>query len=296
MRSFIYLDTDILNSYLAQIFGGLIQKQDIETQKNTKKKKQHKIGMSLASKIALKLLGKGIEGDAQTNYEYLKAAEEEDILKDVKAKIMHDNAFDEFVKYVDENNLFASKENVEIGNFVSIEDEFYIFDMNYYKNLCSENGFLKVLENVKNVNVKNTMEQKYDENNRETKRNKTTKEAYDSAIREAEEKNHKEYEAVKYMFDMLASIIPYQQILCIDNYLVVLDDKFLRDSLSMVSFKYGGKVKVVGYITNKVNAQANNPLTTFAGLADSLNKSMNMFFPNADEMYIVHPIAIYYDN
>ena len=30
MRRFIYLDTDTLNSYLAQIFDGLIQSEDSE--------------------------------------------------------------------------------------------------------------------------------------------------------------------------------------------------------------------------------------------------------------------------
>ncbi len=39
MRRFIHLDTDTLNSYLAQIFDGLIQKEAKETQ--TSKSKDH---------------------------------------------------------------------------------------------------------------------------------------------------------------------------------------------------------------------------------------------------------------
>lgn len=31
MRRFIYLDTDTLNSYLAQMFDGLVQSEDSET-------------------------------------------------------------------------------------------------------------------------------------------------------------------------------------------------------------------------------------------------------------------------
>ena len=40
MRRFIYLDTDTLNSYLAQIFDGLIQSQEMEKSAGKKKEKQ----------------------------------------------------------------------------------------------------------------------------------------------------------------------------------------------------------------------------------------------------------------
>ena len=96
--------------------------------------------------------------------------------------------------------------------------------------------------------------------------------------------------------NMLASIIPYPQIMCISNYVVVLNDEYLRDDLKTASFKYGGKIKVVGYITNKVTAQGDSAISVFAGIGNSINALLKIFFENADEMYIVHPIAIYYDN
>lgn len=33
-----------------------------------------------------------------------------------------------------------------------------------------------------------------------------------------------------------------------------IDEKYMRDNISTVAFKYGGKITVVGYITNKVMA------------------------------------------
>ena len=42
MRRFIYLDTDTLNSYLAQIFDGLIQSQEMEKSAGKKKEKQNR--------------------------------------------------------------------------------------------------------------------------------------------------------------------------------------------------------------------------------------------------------------
>ena len=35
MRRFIYLDTDTLNSYIAQIYDGLVQSQETQSQSET---------------------------------------------------------------------------------------------------------------------------------------------------------------------------------------------------------------------------------------------------------------------
>ena len=40
MRRFIYLDTDTLNSYIAQIYDGLVQTQETETQSSQTANKQ----------------------------------------------------------------------------------------------------------------------------------------------------------------------------------------------------------------------------------------------------------------
>ena len=68
MRRFIYLDTDTLNSYLAQIFDGLIQSQEMEKTAGKKKEKQNHFGSNLGSQIAFKLFGKGIDANAQATY------------------------------------------------------------------------------------------------------------------------------------------------------------------------------------------------------------------------------------
>lgn len=126
MRRFIYLDTDTLNSYLAQIFDGLIQSQEMEKSAGKKKEKQNHFGSNLGSQIAFKLFGKGIDANAQATYEHLKTVANDEMVRDVQTKIMHDNAFDEFASYLSENGLLGG---ANIGNFISVEDEFYIFDI-----------------------------------------------------------------------------------------------------------------------------------------------------------------------
>ena len=151
MRRFIYLDTDTLNSYLAQIFDGLIQSQEMEKSAGKKKEKQNHFGSNLGSQIAFKLFGKGIDANAQATYEHLKTVANDEMVRDVQTKIMHDNAFDEFASYLSENGLLGG---ANIGNFISVEDEFYIFDIlfkrkrsNKYRDLTADSRETKLCKN-----------------------------------------------------------------------------------------------------------------------------------------------------
>ena len=107
MRRFIYLDTDTLNSYLAQIFDGVIQSQETEKMIDRKREKQHRFSNSLGGQVALKLLGKGMDANAQATYEHLKTVADDEMVRDVQTKIMHDNAFNEFASYLKKNKLYC---------------------------------------------------------------------------------------------------------------------------------------------------------------------------------------------
>lgn len=293
MRRFIYLDTDALNSYLAQIFDGLIQNSETETSTSKKKEKQNQFSGNIANQIAFKLFGKGIDTAAQATYEHIRTIADDEIVRDVQTKIMHDNAFTQFMEYLQKNGLLNQN---EIGKFISIEDNFYIFDIAFYQNLFRENGFVDILVDIQKGIEQQKFEQQFADESREQRRSKNAKEKIAEMVENATLKSRQEFETTKKMVNMLAAIIPYPQIMCISNYVVVLNEKFLRDDLSTAAFKYGGKIKVVGYITNKVTAQANSPISAFAGIGNSINTLVKIFLENADEMYIVHPVAIYYED
>ena len=293
MRRFIYLDTDTLNSYLAQIFDGLIQTEETEKSSGKKKEKQNKFGNSLGGQIAFKLFGKGIDATAEATYEHLKTVADDEMVRDVQTKIMHDNAFNEFAKYLSENDLIKG---TEIGDFVTIEDNFYIFDIAFYQRLFNENGFVSGLKDIQKSTIQKEAEQKVQELSREQQRDKNFQKQVKEMVETATAKNEEEFLAAEKLINMIASIIPYPQVMCISNYVVVLNEQFLRDDLATAAFKYGGRIKVVGYITNKVIERANSHVSAFAGIGNSINALVKIFFENADEMYIVHPVAIYYDS
>lgn len=85
--------------------------------------------------------------------------------------------------------------------------------------------------------------------------------------------------------------------MCIGNNMVVLNDKHIRDDLNTASLKYGGKINVVGYITNKVDKEDGNnvELDPFEQVSSGLNQLMISFFGDSSRLNIIHPIAIYYE-
>lgn len=295
MRRFIYLDTDTLNSYLAQIYDGLIENQSIENNKVKSKSKKNGVSLGIGANIALKLFGKGIDATGNGHYEHFRELANQEMIKDVQTKIMHDNAFEQFMNYLDENNLIVI-EPKEVGQFSKIENEFYIFDIEFYKHLFDENGFVTLLKKVQESAIDDSVEKQFANLPRNTRRDKNATDRKEEIKQEEINKNSDGFEAAKILIDMLAAIIPYPQVLCIENYLVVLNEDYLRDDISTAAFKYGGKINVVGYITNKVNAQADTPVSKLSGLSNSFNEITKIFFDNVNEMFIMHPIAIYYDN
>ena len=95
---------------------------------------------------------------------------------------------------------------------------------------------------------------------------------FDKILEKALMENNKEYETVHNILHMLTSIIPYKRMLCIQDFLVVIYDTYLRDSVEMLAFKYGGKIKVVGYVTNLIrNEVTDNTISVFAGISNSIN-------------------------
>lgn len=62
--------------------------------------------------------------------------------------------------------------------------------------------------------------------------------------------------------------------------MVILNDKYMRDSIDMTSFKFGGKIKVLGYITNKITTDTNDStnISPLAQVGIGLNQIMLVAF------------------
>ncbi len=297
MRRFVYLDTDTLNSYIAQIFDGLIKTQEIEEKSSTAKETGNKVTADGKGDLGFKLFGKGIEADLGLGFQHTRGGTDTELVGDVKTKILHDNAFEHLMQYLEENEMFQSE---EIGAFVLLENYFYIVDLSYYERLFSNESFIEMIKKEEELKNKQKldlqMEEELSENKEDEKRKKEIKKKYQKKAHEAESLVNQEYNNIRSILEVLVSAIPYARTMCIANNMVVLNEKYMRDMVDMTSFKYGGKIKVLGYITNRIGDKSLiDGLPDIAAVGTAMNEIMLSFFTNQDNLNIVHPIAIYYE-
>lgn len=293
MKRFIYLDNDTLNSYVSQIYDGLISEKEVEKQNRKGKSRNTGIGTGLKGKLNLTIFNRGVDAETDSSFEHAFNSSKEEVERNVQTQIMHDNIFDKFLEYLKSNNMLSGS---QIGQFVSVQDDFYIFDIDFYKKLSRKDGFIDMLSEMQLKNVNEGVDAEYQELNRNQRRDKKIQQK----VEEVKEKNSEQAEfhreTIEKLIKMLDEIIPYPQILCIGKYAVVLNEKFLRDDIKTASFKYGGRINVVGYITNRISGQSENKISEFVVVKKAINEVLKVFFGNVDEMLIIHPIAIYYDN
>ena len=297
MRRFIYLDTDTLNSYIAQIYDGLVQTQETETQSSQTSDKQSERTSDIGADTDLKVFGKGIEGKIDFTYRHLKDTSNTELISDVQTKLLHDNAFDQLMNYLNQNNLLS---NHNIGDFIEINDEFYIMDLDYYKKIFSDKKFLDFLKKSQRDKIQALLKIQQDiELSQEGANFNEIKKNYTNLSKSKCAESDKSYDDIKDIIDMLYTLVPYRRTLCIADNMVVLNDKYMRDNINMTSFKFGGKIKVLGYITNRIetttDTDESSGVSPLAQVGIGLNQIMLSFFGQQSSLNIVHPIAIYYE-
>ena len=297
MRRFIYLDTDTLNSYIAQIYDGLVQTQETETQSSQTSDKQSERTSDIGADTDLKVFGKGIEGKIDFTYRHLKDTSNTELISDVQTKLLHDNAFDQLMNYLNQNNLLS---NHNIGDFIEINDEFYIMDLDYYKKIIGDKKFLDFLKKSQRDKIQALLKIQQDiELSQEGANFNEIKKNYTNLSKSKCAESDKSYDDIKDIIDMLYTLVPYRRTLCIADNMVVLNDKYMRDSINMTSFKFGGKIKVLGYITNRIetatDTDESSGVSPLAQVGIGLNQIMLSFFGQQSSLNIVHPIAIYYE-
>ena len=297
MRRFIYLDTDTLNSYIAQIYDGLVQTQETETQSSQILDKQSESTSNIGADTNLKVFGKGIEGKIDFTYRHLKDTSNAELISDVQTKLLHDNAFDQLMNYLNQNNLLS---NHTIGDFIEINDEFYIMDLDYYKKIFGDKKFLDFLKKSQRDKIQALLKIQQDiELSQEGANFNEIKKNYTNLSKSKCAESDKSYDDIKDIIDMLYTLVPYRRTLCIADNMVVLNDKYMRDNINMTSFKFGGKIKVLGYITNRIetatDTDESSGVSPLAQVGIGLNQIMLSFFGQQSSLNIVHPIAIYYE-
>lgn len=289
MRRFLYLNNDSVYSYISQINDGLPTKVTNTNSLLEEKGKETKANIDGELDVDLKLLGKGLGADLSADIGDVVSNSTTNQQANSIEKKIYDEAFDKLEKHLKDNSLIKTDELI-IGDFLQVKDEMFIVDLEYYKNIFSNNT---VLEFVKN----SEMEEKFKESsqNIESTGNGNKAEYEKEKLKkEIKKQVDLEYEGVRKIINAIFNIVPYNKFGIMGDYLIVLDDEYFRDKTKVVAYKYGGKMTMLGYLTNIVNNDVtqdnSNIFRTFPAM---INTFMLGFF-NKTEIKIIHPVAIYY--
>ena len=292
MRRFIYLDTETLNSYIAQIYDGLIKTHEENTQQIDESSEESSHSISPNAAIDFTLLGKGMEGKIEYIFKSLKANKDSTLINKVETKMLHDNAFDLLNNHI---NKHEDLKDGNIGKFIELFNSFYILDFLYYKELFNDANFINFLIDSSMENIIKEIENEKSKLTTGTPNKKQIIKEIDNKLAAFRKEQESEYSNALKLIDIITKIIPYQRVLCINDCIVTLSDEFIRDNIQMSSFKYGGKIKVFGYITNIIHKNTDQNLPIFAEIINKINSAILPEIVNKDEVKIIHPIAIYYE-
>lgn len=273
---------------MSQIDDGLI-KNKIETLKNDSERlNSTKALIEGQASADLKILGKGIEADVDSSLESNRQKKSSDSYSNSMEKIIFDEAVEKFEKYLSDNHCLEDIDS--IGNFIKIEKEMFIVDLEYYKNIFSNDS---VLNFIKTSTVNERYITKESEIVKTGNGNKATYDK-DKLYKEIKKEVDKEYDEVSKNIEAVLNIVPYNKFGIMDDYLISLDDEYFRDKTKVVAFKYGGKMTLLGHLTNIVNNDVNSDESNIFSTFPSIINTFMLTFFNKKQIKIVHPIAIYY--
>lgn len=298
MKQFLYLDTDIVNSIIAQSEKGLIQEQSEESE-NDKKKSTHVSG--------------GVEGSGTTGGSFLKLAKVEADLslsgnlekeyvstatsREIISKVLHDAAFDIAYTYIKPQKFSYGKSNSDdYGDYVELTRVFDFVDMDYLESLFSENGLVDFLKKNDKKKIEEDACKATDGMSREQSR--ANGKMINSEVKKIIADNEKQYDDIHDIIAAFRQLIPYTRMMIShDGYLIPMDDQYFRINPQNLGFKYGGEITCVGMITNIIGADISpdDPQNIFAKLQFTVNEALRSILPTDERnLCVIHPIAVFY--
>lgn len=295
MKQFLYLDTDIVNSIIAQAEKGIITQRTIEASES-KNRNRRKV---FSPKVNASVTGgfwKFVEAKAQLEMsgEFEGVVSNGQVSKDVIEKVLHDAAFDEACKYIEIHDVKEGIQDFdEEGNYLKLWRNFTFIDLDYLENIFQigeDSSLMKELS-------KGQIEKKVSEStNRKQRRD--NKDKFNQLLDETIERSAGQIDMLNSMIRLLKRLIPYNRLLLSkDGYIIPVDDKYFRIDSKYMGFKYGGSITCIGMVTNLIGEDFNptDKDNVFEKIQFSAHEALRGLLPTKEKnLCVIHPIAIYY--
>lgn len=282
MKHFVYLDTDILNSYLSQINDGLVINRHVETNdevvqtslnetENAHSKSERHIGFEPIFGIKL--------SDNPDVLRTTNTLSQTESGRELIEAVLHDNAFNQLKQFLTQNNNLKTPTNSTIGDYVEFEGEYTIRDLDYLLSIYTDE-YIEFLgdEAYKNCNGNDSVKKKHKQD--EIKKQKNTKR----------------------IFEIAKNMLPSSSFMIVDDCFIPINSKYLRHSLNSMRFNFCGKIHVLGRYTSTMEMSIDGHKYSDASFdnifkaSDEVNKqfyTINMGIPI--ESKILLPIALYFE-
>lgn len=324
MKEIIYLDTDLIHSYLAQINNGLtgdttnergqaIQEEYASSKGSTKTTSGGAVVRSGKVKVPLVLETPDgeveVKVDVSTFQDETSGTVQTEDGREIISKRLHDNALTNLEDYLQTHSLIKTLDESEENEYVMFQSPFQVFNINYLKTITNPEAMERTalkeyLDKIDSLKAEKQGE--IDKASNTTQKN-IIKREYDKAIKPIEEivaGQVKEYNYLNFLLDYLETILPTKTFVRFDNSVALCQDQYLRENPNILMFKYPNKksdlkLTVLGKKTRKINPSAANPtgegenfVFDFISILDDLITKVGI---GKEDDYIISPIAIYFE-
>ena len=297
MKQFIYLDTDMANSIIAQTDKGLVLDTVCEHEDTAGDNASKSGSVSVNGSV-----GGGIWKFAQAQAEMNGTGDltfsnhSQTVLKEIATKTLHDAAFDIAYEQICKE-WDTSPENADIGVFIELKSVFSFVDLEFIDSLFSgDNTFMEFMKKIEKKKIVDVSKTKISQhlNRQEQRANERQLQNHINTLTASVDKR---YDDMSEIIKTMRQIIPYKRMLVsTDGFIIPLEDKYFRDNPQTMGFKHGGLVTCVGYITNVIGETATSLATDpFSQLQHIVNNALiNTLHLKQKDLFVVHPIAVYY--
>lgn len=299
MKQFLYLDYDIVNSIIAQKEKGLIGNITTENDDESQKGSTKSLSLNLEGDAGANILKLAkAEASLSVGTEFQGVKNHQITTKEIIAKTLHDASFDIAYNAINPSVLEYGKDNAETGDYIEMRRVFDFVDLEYLEGLFSKEGVFELIKKAAREKIQASADLYAVENlSREQRRNGNK--AVGQKVNELKKQSDKQYDDIHEIITALGNIIPYNRMLVSnDGYLIPVEDKYFRINPTSMGFMYGGEIKVVGLISNIMGVDTNpeDKDNVFTTIQYSVNEALRSLLPtNENNLYVVAPIAIYYE-
>ena len=174
---------------------------------------------------------------------------------------------------------------------VNINENVTFFDFDYFEKLFSEKGAYNFSIKQQKNELKAFKESLIGPQKQDMQVKQKLKEL-DEQIKSAEIERNNLLEII----EVAKSTLPYTRFIMTKECLIVLNDNNFRDNPQNVAFKYGGKIDIIGYVTNIISKDGelidNN--NNFSEIYKFVNQVLLSLYNDNSKIYVIHPLAMYY--